>query len=134
MIRLLIADDHRLMREALKQLFTILPDIKLVGEAINGIQVLEYLHENAVDLLLLDMSMPGLCGDDLITRIRIQHPKLPILIFSMHNKSQFVSRALKAGANGYITKDDNPDTLIAAIRQVAAGGCFIDTKIAEQLR
>lgn len=133
MIRLLIADDHALMREALKQLFTILPDVELVGEAINGTQVFEQLRDGNIDLLLLDMSMPGICGEDLIARIRAEYAELRILILSMHNKPQFAARALKAGANGYMTKDGDPDTLLAAIRQVAAGGRFLDAAIAESM-
>lgn len=133
MIRLLIADDHTLMREGLKQLFAILPDVELVGEAINGAQVFEYLRGGDVDLLLLDMSMPGICGDDLIARIRTQYSELRILVLSMHNEPQIASRALKAGANGYMTKDGDPDTLLAAIRRVAAGGRFLDPAIAESI-
>ena len=133
MIRLLIADDHTLMREALKQLFTIMHDVELVGEAVNGAQVLEYLRGSDVDLLLLDMSMPGICGDELIARIRTQYSELRILVLSMHNKPQFASRALKAGANGYMTKDGDPDTLLSAIRRVATGGRFLDPAIAESM-
>jgi DNA-binding NarL/FixJ family response regulator len=133
MIRLLIADDHTLMREGLKQLFAMLADIELVGEAVNGAQVQEQLRQGGIDLLLLDMSMPGICGDDLIARIRSQYPELPVLVLSMHNEPQIAVRALKAGANGYLTKDGDPDTLLAAVRRVAGGGRFIDPSLAESM-
>lgn len=133
MIRLLIADDHTLMREGLKQLFTLQDDIELVGEAVNGTQALERLRQGGVDLILLDMSMPGISGEDLVARIRGHYPELPILILSMHDQPQIAQRALRAGANGYLTKDGDPDTLLAAVRRVAGGGRFIDPVIAESM-
>lgn len=133
MIRLLIADDHSLMREALRQLFILLPDITLAGEASNGTQVLEKLRSGNIDLILLDLSMPGICGDELIARIRSLHPDLGILVLSMHDKPQFASRALKAGANGYVTKGCDPDMLLSATRRVAAGGRFLDPIIAQSM-
>lgn len=133
MIRLLIADDHTLMREGLKQLFTLQEDIELVGEAVNGAQALERLRQGGVDLILLDMSMPGISGEDLVARVRGHYPELPILILSMHDQPQIAQRALRAGANGYLTKDGDPDTLLAAVRRVASGGRFIDPVIAESM-
>lgn len=133
MTRILIADDHAIMRGGLKQLIEFDPRLQVVAEAENGSQVLEQLRSTAVDLLLLDMSMPGLSGADLITRITAHHANLPILVLSMHNEAQIAQRALKAGANGYLTKDHNPETLLAAIHKVAAGGRYLDPRIAEQL-
>ena len=133
LIRLLIADDHTLMREGLKQLFALLDDVHLVGEAVNGTQVLERLRRGDVDLLLLDMNMPGISGDGLISRIRAQYSDVRILVLSMHNEPQIAARALKAGANGYLTKDGNPESLIEAVRRVAAGGRFLDSSIAESM-
>lgn len=133
MIRLLLADDHTIMREGLKQLFALAGDIEVVGEAVNGNQAQELLRAGGVDLLLLDMTMPGICGEDLVARIRGHHPDLPILILSMHNEPQIAQRALKAGASGYLTKDRDPESLLAAIRRVAAGGRFIDPLLAEQM-
>ncbi|MEW5824220.1 MAG: response regulator transcription factor [Pseudomonadota bacterium] len=133
MIRLMIADDHTLMREGLKQLFTLMDDIVVVGEAVNGTDVLERLRQQDVDVLLLDMTMPGICGEDLITRIRARHPELGILVLSMHNEPVVVQRALKAGASGYLSKDGDPDTLLAAVRKVANGGRYIDFSIAEKM-
>jgi DNA-binding NarL/FixJ family response regulator len=133
MIRLLIADDHAIMREGLKQLFALAGDLQVVAEAENGVLLLERLRQEGIDLLLLDMNMPGICGEDLIARIRAHYPTLPILVLSMHNEVQIAQRALKSGASGYLTKDRDPETLLGAIRRVAAGGRFIDAALAEQM-
>lgn len=133
MIRLLIADDHTIMREGLKQLFALTADLDVVGEAENGAQLLERLRHGGVDLLLLDMSMPGISGEDLITRIHAHYAALPILVLSMHNETQIAQRALRAGARGYLTKDRDPETLLGAIRSVAAGERFIDPSLAQQM-
>ena len=133
MIRVMLADDHVLMREGLKQLFSMVTDIEVVAEATNGGAVLDNLRDGKFELILLDMTMPGICGEDLISRIRSRDASLPILVLSMHNELQIARRALKAGANGYVTKDQNPEVLMAAIRKVASGGRFIDPGIAEQM-
>jgi DNA-binding NarL/FixJ family response regulator len=133
MIRVMLADDHVLMREGLKQLFSMASDIEVVSEATTGGAVLDNLRDGSFDLLLLDMTMPGICGEDLISRIRSRDSGVPILVLSMHNELQIARRALKAGANGYVTKDQNPEVLMAAIRKVATGGRFIDPGIAEQM-
>ncbi|MCX8957607.1 response regulator [Erwinia psidii] len=132
-IRLMIVDDHVIMREGLKQIFSLDERLVVVAEAGNGIQVMEGLRSEQVDLLLLDMSMPGLCGEDLITRIHLQYPKLPILILTMYSEPQIARRVLKCGALGYITKDNDPETLLAAIHRVARGQRFIDHVLAEQI-
>jgi DNA-binding NarL/FixJ family response regulator len=133
MIRILIADDHGIMREGLKQFFATAKDIEVVGEAVNGGQVLAAIKKGGFDLLLLDMTMPGISGVELIGRIAALQPKPPILVLSMHNEPQVVKRALKSGASGYITKDSNPKRLLAAVRKVAAGGHYIDPDLAEQI-
>lgn len=133
MIRLMIADDHAIMREGLKQLFALAPDVRVVAEAENGAMLLEQLRVSDIDLLLLDMSMPGICGDDLVARLRFRYPHLPILVLSMHNEVQIAQRAFRSGASGYLTKDRDPETLLAAIRRVAAGGRYIDAGLAEQM-
>lgn len=133
MIRLLIADDHAIVRGGLKQLFALTPDIEAAGEAVNGGEVLDRLRTGAFDLLLLDMTMPGISGIDLIARIRAHHAALPILVLSMHNEPQVAARVLKAGASGYITKDSDPENLLVAIRRVADGGRYIDPVLAEAL-
>lgn len=132
-IRLMVVDDHVIMREGLKQIFSLDECLVVVAEAGNGTQVMEGLRSEQVDLLLLDMSMPGLCGEDLITRIHLQYPKLPILILTMYSEPQIARRVLKCGALGYITKDNDPETLLAAIHRVARGQRFIDHVLAEQI-
>lgn len=132
-IRLLLAEDHALVREGLKRLFALTPDIIVAAEAINGAQVLEALQRERFDLILLDMTMPGLSGPDLITRIRALLDSPPILVVSMHNEPQIARHAISAGANGYITKDNNPELLLAAVHKVAFGSRFIDPAIAEAI-
>lgn len=133
MIRLMIVDDHTIMREGLKQLFSLIDDIVVAAEATNGALALDRLRQGGIDLLLLDMTMPGISGEDLVARMRTRHPDLPILILSMHNEPQIAQRALRAGANGYVTKDRDPETLLAAIRQVAAGHRFLDPHLAQEI-
>ena len=133
MIRVLIADDHAIVRGGLKQLLALTNDVEVAGEATNGEQVMEQLRNGCFDLVLLDMSMPGISGVDLIARIRIRDARLPILVLSMRNETQLVRRALKAGASGYLTKDNEPETLMAAISKTAAGGRFIDPLLVEQM-
>ncbi|MDU9397018.1 response regulator transcription factor [Pseudomonas sp. zfem003] len=133
MTRILIADDHAIMRGGLKQLIEFDARLQVAAEAENGAQVLEQLRAGEFDLLLLDMSMPGLSGEDLISRVHGRYPRLPILVLSMHNEAQIAQRALRAGASGYLTKDHNPETLLAAIHRVAGGGRYLDPRIAEQL-
>lgn len=132
-IRLLLADDHAIMREGLKQLFALDDDLRVVAEAENGAMALERLHQGDIDLLLLDMNMPGLSGEELVARIHAQHPNQKILVLSMHNEPQIAQRTLRAGAAGYLCKVCSPETLFSAIRRVASGARFIDPQIAERI-
>jgi DNA-binding NarL/FixJ family response regulator len=133
MIRIVIADDHTIVREGLKQMLTAVADFKVVGEASNGQEVLSRLRELDFDLLLLDMSMPGRSGTELIRQVKSEHPKLRILVLTMHEEQQYAVRAIKAGASGYLTKESAPDLLVSAIRKIASGGLFITAGVAEQL-
>lgn len=133
MIRILLADDHMLFREGLKQLLSVHADMQIVAEASTGGEVLEQLRQQEYDLLLLDVSMPGVSGSDLISRVRTRCPQLPILVLSMYNEPQLARRKLKAGAAGYITKDTDAAMLVSAIRKVAAGGNYIMPNLAEQM-
>ncbi|MBS0345463.1 MAG: response regulator transcription factor [Proteobacteria bacterium] len=133
MIRLMIADDHAIVRSGLKQIIATTIDIAVVAEATRGEEIFEQLQKEAVDLLLLDMSMPGLAGLELIGRLQVAHARLPILVLSMHNEGQIVARALRAGAGGYVTKDSEPEVLLAAIRKVTHGGRFIDPALGDVL-
>lgn len=134
MIRVLMADDHGIMREGLKHLLGRVSDIVVAEEAVTGAEVLAALARARFDLLLLDMSMPEISGIALIEQVRLQRPHLPILVLSMHTEPQFVSRALKAGAGGYLSKETNdPEQLLSAIRRVAAGGRYLDPDLAERV-
>lgn len=131
--RILVADDHKILREGLRQLFDLAGDIFIGAEASNGDEVLNYLKQENFDLLLLDINMPNLHGEELINKIRKTHAKLPILILSMHNEARIASNMLQAGASGFITKANSSAELLDAIRKVAAGGRFIAPEIAEDI-
>ncbi|WAJ37137.1 response regulator transcription factor [Pseudomonas sp. GOM7] len=133
MINLMIVDDHTIMREGLKRIFELDQEIHIAGEAACGQQALEHLRTLDVDMLLLDISMPGLSGEALISRLTHQYPRLAILVLSMHSDVQIAIHALRAGAAGYVTKTQPPETLIEAVRKVAAGGRFIDPDLLERI-
>ena len=133
MIRILIADDHAIVRGGLKQLLSGQSDFIVAGEAANGLEALKQIREQPFDVALMDMSMPGRSGIELIKQIKSEKPKLAILVLSMHKEEQYAVRALKAGALGYLTKESAPDQLVAAIRKVATGGVFISSGVAERL-
>lgn len=133
MIKLVIADDHAVVRNGVKQILALASDIELAGEAVSGAEVLQLMRDRRFDLLLLDMNMPGISGIDLIGRVKLQCAALPVLVFTMHNDAQLAMRALKAGASGFLTKDSEPEILLAAIRKVSAGGKYLDPAVAEQI-
>lgn len=133
MIRIVIADDHSVIREGVKQILSSAVDLALVGEAQNGHEVMEYVRTGDFDVMLLDLSMPGRSGIELIKQVHGEKPKLRILVFSMHQERQYAVRAIKSGAAGYLTKDSGSAQLLAAIRKVASGGAFISSDVAEQL-
>ncbi len=133
MIKILIADDHDIVRVGLRQLIDQYDDMDIFCEVSDGGKVIESLRNESYDLLLLDMEMPGIKGCDLISRIKSRYPSQRILIFSMHRETNLITRVLKAGAHGYISKDSDPKTLIMAIRAVAEGGQFLDPVLGAQL-
>lgn len=133
MIKVLIADDHAILRAGLKQILSETPDIVVGGEAANGHETLAKAQAEPWDVLLLDMTMPGRSGIDLIKQLKQLVPRLPILILSMHKEDVYAVRALKAGASGYLCKDNAEDQLVAALRKVAAGGLYITPTVAEKL-
>jgi two-component system invasion response regulator UvrY len=133
MIRVLIADDHTLMREGLKQILATSGDMIVAGEACDGLQALSMVRNAEWDVLLLDMSMPGRSGVDLIKLIKIEKPALPILVLSMHKEEEYTIRTLRAGAAGYLCKDSASQLLLDAIRKVATGGHFINPEVAGDL-
>ncbi|QEI08402.1 response regulator transcription factor [Pigmentiphaga aceris] len=133
MIRVLVAEDHKIVREGIKQLIGMAPDLLVVGEAVNGEQLLDSLRNTPCDVVLLDISMPGMNGLESIARIRARAGAPSILMLSMHDEPQMAARALKAGASGYATKDSEPALLLTAIRKVAAGGRYIDPELADRM-
>ncbi|MCB6183199.1 response regulator transcription factor [Leeia sp. TBRC 13508] len=133
MIKVIVADDHKIVREGLKQLISLAPDLTVVGEATNGQEVMERVKQLAADVLLLDISMPDCNGVELIPKVKALPTPPSILMLSMHNEAQIAARALKNGASGYTTKDSDPALLVAAIRKVAAGGRYIEPDLADRL-
>lgn len=133
MIRLLIADDHSVVRQGLKQILADYADMEVLAEATNGIEVIQRLREQTFDVLILDMSMPGRSGIELIKQIKAEKPLLPILIFSMHEELQYAVRSLKAGAAGYLTKNGDSKELISAIRKLAIGGLYFTPAVLDKL-
>lgn len=133
MTRVVIADDHTIVREGLKQLLTAAGDIEVVGEAVDGHEALARVRNVEFDVLVLDMSMPGKAGMELIRQIKSEKPKLRIVVLTMHQENQYAVRAIRAGASGYLTKDSASAQLVHAIRKVASGGAFISAEVAEQL-
>lgn len=133
MMRILIADDHAILRAGLKHLLSEYPDIVVADEASNGAEALAKVRTGHWDVMVLDMSMPGKSGIELIKQLKQLAPKLPLLILSMHKEDVYAVRALKAGAAGYLCKDNAEDQLVPALRKVAAGGLYITAAVAEKL-
>lgn len=133
MIKLLIADDHPIVREGLKQIIRNAPDIIISGEANDGIEVLSKIKKENYDVILLDISMPRKNGIEILNEIRKEKIKSRILILSIHPEEQYAMRALKAGAYGYLTKDSVPNELISAIRKVSMGEKYISLSLTEKL-
>lgn len=128
-----MADDHSIVRRGMKHLFGLTQDISVVADVASGKEVLSLLPSGDFDIILLDMTMSGVSGVNLISYIHQHYPKIPILVLSMHNEPQIAKRALNAGAAGYITKDSEPEVLLDAVRKVAQGGRFIESIMAEQM-
>ncbi len=133
MIKILVADDHALIRRGMKQIFDDTPDLRVTGEAENGMQALKMVRENIYDLVLLDISMPDKNGIEVLKQIKIYSPRLPVLILSTYAEDQYALRAIKTGAAGYLNKGSAPEQLVGAIRQVASGRKYISKEMAEQL-
>ena len=133
MIRVLLADDHAMVRTGLREILSATGDIEVCGEATNGGEVLQAIRQGEYDLVVLDMSMPGRSGIELIKLIKAERPKLRILVLSMHSEQQYAVRAVRAGASGYLTKESAADELVNAIRRVASGRAYISPETAEQL-
>jgi DNA-binding NarL/FixJ family response regulator len=133
LIRLLIADDHAIVRSGLAQIFALTTDVHVAGEACNGLEAMALLRQQSFDVVLMDLNMPGISGSELIERVKAQQSGLPILVLSMHDSPQVAAQALRAGADGFMTKDCEPEVLLSAIRKVAAHGRYIAPDIAVKI-
>lgn len=133
MLRILIADDHPIVRQGLKQILSEESDVKVLGEAQNSHEVLNFVQKQDWDVVILDITMPGRGGLDVLKELKQQRPKLPVLILSMHPEDQYALRALKAGANGYLTKESCTEELVKAIRKILNNGKYISPSLAEKL-
>lgn len=133
MIRILLADDHVLFREGLKQILGKHKEFRVVDEVGSGTEAMEKIFNKRYDLVILDISMPGRSGLDILAEIHRENPDMPVLILSMHPEDQYAVRVLRAGAAGYLTKESAASELITAIHRVAAGGRYISSTVAERL-
>jgi two-component system invasion response regulator UvrY len=132
-IRILIADDHPIVREGYKKILMSQPDMDVTGEAGNGQEVLDLIQKKDFDLILLDISMPGRSGLEILKELKSQKPHLPVMILSIYPEEQYAVRAFRDGASGYLTKASTPKELIAAIRKVSQGGRYVTEALAEKL-
>jgi two-component system invasion response regulator UvrY len=133
MIKILVADDHTIFREGLKRILAECQDVIVADEASNGREVLDKIWNNEYDMVLLDISMPGMTGLEALKQLKNDKPRLPVLVLSMHPEEQYAVRALRAGASGYLTKESAPDELITAIRKISQGRKYITSSLAERL-
>jgi len=133
MIRVLIADDHAIVRDGLKQIFKETTDIIVAGEAANGIEVIDKIKFEQYDLVVLDISMPGRGGLDVLKYIKLHNPTLPVLVLSMYSEDQYAVRVLRAGASGYLTKESAAEQLISAVRRISEGHKYVSLDLAEKL-
>jgi DNA-binding NarL/FixJ family response regulator len=133
LINILLADDHSIVRAGLLRIIEETPDIKMCAEAADGREAIQKVHETQPDVAVLDISMPGLDGLEVIHQLALYYPKLPILILTVLEEEQYIWRALKAGAKGYVTKRSAPEQLVNAIRKVYQGGRYLTDEVAEAL-
>lgn len=133
MIRVLLADDHAMVRSGLKEILADTEDISVTGEATNGHEALAQVRAHEFDVAVLDMTMPGRSGIELIRQVKEAKPRLRVLVLTMHKEEQYAVRALRAGASGYLTKESAADQLVTAIRRIAAGGAYVSPETAERL-
>ncbi len=132
-ITVVLADDHQLLREGLARLLAAEVDLEVVDQAANGYEVLEALRRRQVDVLVTDLSMPGIPTMDLIKRVKAEYPDVAVLVLTMHAEEQYALRAFRSGANGYLTKDVAGEQLVGAIRKLASGGAYVSPELAEKL-
>lgn len=133
MIRVLVADDHAIVRRGLRDLLGETADIVVAAEAGTASEALDFARRQPLDVVVLDLSLPGRGGLELLAELKAEHPELPVLILTMHPEDQYAVRAIKAGAAGYLTKESAPDVLVEAVRRVAGGGRYVSPTLAETL-
>lgn len=133
MTKTIIVDDHPIVRQGLKQILSEEPDMAVFGEAQNSQEVLDLIHKQDWDIVVLDITMPGRGGLDVLKEIKHERPKLPVLILSIHPEDQYAVRALKAGAAGYLTKESAPEELVRAMRKILRGGKYVSSTLAEKM-
>jgi two-component system invasion response regulator UvrY len=133
-IKILVADDHPIVREGYKKILSDTPDMVVADEAENGQEVMTYIRKKDYDLILLDISMPGRSGLEILKELKSEKPRLPVLILSIYPEEQYAVRAFRAGASGYLTKASAPHELINAIRRISQGGRYVSSALAEKLR
>lgn len=131
--RILLVDDHPVVRQGIKQVLTGAFHPALVGEASSAEEGLNEITNTDWDVMVLDLSLPGTSGLDLLKDLRRQRPKLPVLVLSMHPADQFARRAMNAGASGYLTKDSSPSELVKAVSEVIAGRRYLNPDVMEEL-
>jgi two-component system invasion response regulator UvrY len=132
-LKVLIADDHPVVRAGLKQILLREAEVSQIEEATNALEVLDLVDRQDWDLVILDLSMPGGGGLETLKSVKLRRPALPVLILSMHPEHQFAHRVLKGGASGYLSKDSAPDQLVVAMNKVLSGGTYVSASMAERL-
>jgi len=133
MIKLIIADDHPIVREGLKQIIADSPHFTVSDEAGNGAELLDKVRKEDFDVIILDLKMPGMDGLDVLKQLKIEKPRIPVIILTVHPEAQYALRILRAGASGYLTKESVSDELITAIKKVYRGGKYISPSLAEKI-
>jgi two-component system invasion response regulator UvrY len=132
-IRILVAEDHPAIRRGIGRILAAAGDMVIAHEAVDGRDLLEHARTIAHDLVLLDLSMPGADGLSLLTQLKRERPSVPILVLTMHAEDQYAMRTLKAGASGYLMKENTPATLVDAVRTIAAGGRYVSPGVDQKL-
>ncbi len=133
MIKVLLADDHSIVRAGLRRIVEESGDMQVVAEAADGREAIRLVNKTTPDVAVIDISMPGWDGLEVISQLQTQHPKLPILVLTMHEEGQYVVRAIQAGAMGYLTKQSAPEQLVSAILKIYEGQRYITDEAAESL-
>jgi two-component system invasion response regulator UvrY len=133
MIKVLLADDHRIVREGLRRVLEESNEIKVIAEAADGEAAFDQAMDKKPDVAVIDISMPGMDGLEVVTRMSSYCPDIPVLILTMHDEEQYVIRAIEAGAMGYVTKQSAPEQLVAAVKKINAGGRYLTEKASEAL-